>query len=504
MDKHVLVASRSDDLRSQICERLEEAAHDWGYDLLTDQAANLHEAERRVERTGYDLIVSEVELPLDRQSSPEAGKKLGCELLKRLRERKIGIPVVLIGVSSNLDLQREIQKQAAADFVALDFPNWDDWVVDFSRKFLTRIADFSPLSLDVDIVLHPADCYTYRMQLHGRPGSPETGPLHIERKKLERLGQRAPTIPTLPEWEGHLAEIGETLGEQIFQKNYEFTKRFRECLGAVQNKKNVNIRFVVEKDVHPVTLEALKEAGERFWMLEAPVYRRVTEYTDRPALFQDDETKAGPINCLIIKSEVGDVIVPKLGARLKPLKNVPLEAASLSRFLEKPENRERFRVGHVEVLDAINGETVSVDQVRQKLKERKWHIVHYAGHSYYDAKENKGYVFFPGIPVISITAAEFSQWLNESGVRFLYLSSCHSSEADFVFELAHRLVPAVLGFRWDLDDVRAAEFTSCFYRHLFEAKSLERAFLETRRDMHDAHSEDPIWAAPILVVQTMN
>ena len=66
MEKHVLVASRSAELSSQVCERLEEGARQWGCDLLIDRAANLHDAERRVERVDYDLIISEVDLPLDR------------------------------------------------------------------------------------------------------------------------------------------------------------------------------------------------------------------------------------------------------------------------------------------------------------------------------------------------------------------------------------------------------------------------------------------------------
>jgi hypothetical protein len=84
----------------------------------------------------------------------------------------------------------------------------------------------------------------------------------------------------------------------------------------------------------------------------------------------------------------------------------------------------------------------------------------------------------------------------------VYLSSCHSSEENFVFELAKQGIPAVIGFRWDLEDKLAQKYTACFYRQLFQHRlKLEQAFLETRKEMHYQHIDNRIWASPMLIMQ---
>lgn len=503
MDKHVLIVSRSDDIASQIGDRLDESIAESGQELLIDYAKNRSEADRRVDTAPYDVVVSDVELPRDRQSSLVAGQRLGLGLLKDLRARDVRIPVVLLSTASDASLQQEIRRQTRAEYLALDNPDWDESLVEKCGKFITKKSSEDQLKLELDIVLHPANRYTYRMRVVGQPGLEEQGPLDMSLETLEKLGRSSSKVLVNEddEWEMDLRDIGETLGKEIFQSNYQFSKKFFEFLGRVGGRKNANIRFVIEKHAHPIMLEALKEAGERYWMLDAPIYRRVKEPTNRFALFQDPETRAGPINCLIIEADIGNAMVPELGKKLGPLENVPIEVGELCEFLGRPENKERFHIGEVRVLKEGEGQTTFKDLVRNTLAEGKWHIVHYAGHSYFDKRQQTGYVFFPGQRIAAVKAEEFANWLNDSDVRFLYLSSCHSSEEDFVFSLANNMVPAIVGFRWDIEDRMAAEYTRCFYSQLFEKKSLEYAFLEARRQMHARHREHPIWASPVLVVQ---
>ena len=63
------------------------------------------------------------------------------------------------------------------------------------------------------------------------------------------------------------------------------------------------------------------------------------------------------------------------------------------------------------------------------------------------------------------------------------------------------MIPAVVGFRWDIEDEQAREYTEKFYTHLFHQRSIESAFFEARKEMHDARPKEPIWASPVLVVQ---
>ena len=53
------------------------------------------------------------------------------------------------------------------------------------------------------------------------------------------------------------------------------------------------------------------------------------------------------------------------------------------------------------------------------------------------------------------------------------------------FELANRGVPTVVGFRWDLEDKYAAEYSKAFFDELLlKDLSLERAFLKARQAMN--------------------
>ena len=133
--------------------------------------------------------------------------------------------------------------------------------------------------------------------------------------------------------------------------------------------------------------------------------------------------------------------------------------------------------------------------------------MHFAGHSFFEgaAKNDPGGLIFPGQPPKVVRIREFAQWLNAAETRFVYLSSCHSSDAEVAFELAEEGVPTVIGFRWDVEDDWAAEYAQSFYDRLFydqpSLPSLEHAFLCARKEMNARHSESRIWAAPTMIHQ---
>jgi CHAT domain-containing protein len=71
-------------------------------------------------------------------------------------------------------------------------------------------------------------------------------------------------------------------------------------------------------------------------------------------------------------------------------------------------------------------------------------------------------------------------------------------------EIARQGVPAVLGFRWDLNDRRAAAFADIFYDHLIRDKmALGGALTEARRQLWKLSGyHNSVWAAPILILQS--
>jgi hypothetical protein len=102
-----------------------------------------------------------------------------------------------------------------------------------------------------------------------------------------------------------------------------------------------------------------------------------------------------------------------------------------------------------------------------------------------------------------LPADQLAEYL--SGTQFLYLSSCRSADAYFVLNLVDQRVPAVLGFRWPVQDEGAHAYAKSFYDTLFNdalsRKFIEYAFLKAKRKQLDLNQQDPTWASPVLVMQ---
>jgi hypothetical protein len=92
------------------------------------------------------------------------------------------------------------------------------------------------------------------------------------------------------------------------------------------------------------------------------------------------------------------------------------------------------------------------------------------------------------------------------GTQFLFLSCCRSADSNLIMRAVEQFVPAVLGFRWSVDDVGAEQFARAFYTELFNRsnsryKYLEFAFRDARKHLYDNDKNDPTWASPMLVLQ---
>jgi hypothetical protein len=243
-------------------------------------------------------------------------------------------------------------------------------------------------------------------------------------------------------------------------------------------------------------------------MLLAPIYRTLQCGAWAWPLFHGKETTDERINILIIKSPTeGDVTLDGKRRKLNPIPNVRDECEHLGRYFRPGMRLGKIEIGKVKVIPTAGDGRSVATQVRDTLEqEGQWHVVHYAGHSWYDHEERVGYVFFPGSgkSVEPVNLGLLSAWLRKAKTRFVFLSSCHSSETGFVFDMANHRIPSIVGFRWAVEDKMAFEYTELFYKELFESEKpiLERAFLETRKKIHAKYENNPIWTSPVLVVQS--
>jgi CHAT domain len=115
---------------------------------------------------------------------------------------------------------------------------------------------------------------------------------------------------------------------------------------------------------------------------------------------------------------------------------------------------------------------------------------------------NRGYFILPG-PLQQkprlVPVEDLAPLLANS--RFVYLSSCDSASAKFVFRLANHGIPSLLGFRVKIRDSLAEEHATEFYGHLFRTRSLEDAFPATRRHFFQTKPESRVWAQVLLIQQ---
>jgi hypothetical protein len=199
-------------------------------------------------------------------------------------------------------------------------------------------------------------------------------------------------------WQNDLRLFGEKVFAETFASNLQSQEDFYFSRGKLDNTDDMTIRFTVQKDFYPVLFEAIKQSSpnERHWMLQASIYRRVREDTDRYALYEDEETREVPLNILIINANLASKRRNvKLNRYFVPLGNAKEEVTWLCHHLNALKKQSPHYVGQVAVVDRPGEFESLAEAVRKKLESGIWHIVHYTGHSYFDPLERVGYLLFP-------------------------------------------------------------------------------------------------------------
>jgi len=141
------------------------------------------------------------------------------------------------------------------------------------------------------------------------------------------------------------------------------------------------------------------------------------------------------------------------------------------------------------------------DLVKGRLQNGLWDIVHFAGHSVC-ADNGEVFLLLPGKEgPIPLRIQDFAEAAQRGGARLIVLSSCESASPDAVFRLAQTGVSAAIGFRWEVDDKEAAEFTSFLHTGLAAGEPVGRAFHRAVSQLRKSHIDSPTFASPLLVIQ---
>jgi hypothetical protein len=454
-------------------------------------AVNERHAKNELSNTSYDVIITPLHIR-ENERAPLTEDRRGLRLLQWMNSAGKRVPAFLI-VPAGGEIELSGDDWAPNFFQIATSASWITVVTQRVKEIIRNV----PIRrLEIEINLTQRSQWQY--SLRGSGFYQSEGYLDIDKRTVSRLVEKSRGLDSNERWMAHLRSIGVKLMAHLAAGNQDFLAQLGEAIERAGGPRNARIRFVVEREVHDMALEALPVPGSRgrYWMLEAPFCRRLAPAGSGKEFFGGQE-----INCLIIDASVsGGVTEPKVW--LDELSSASLECRDLADLLDELKSTGRSNIGEIAFLRVKDTPGSFSARVKELLESRTWELVHYAGHSYYDEVSGRGYVFFPDSDngsIEKIDSKRFSDWLRRANL--VYFSSCDSGAGAFVFELADRRVPNIIGFRWSINDKYAREYASEFYERLFERRSIEAAFLAARRRMHEEHEEDPIWAAPLLIEQ---
>jgi hypothetical protein len=494
-------------------------------DVQIDRVEDEKRAKARIGSREYQLVIAHQHLARDSNTPIQEGEARGLLLAQWLDANANRIPVILLTFQSDKEVIAATNRLPKCEAVFIGLDRWEDSLIKRVDQGLALQRTGQPQEdskrLEVDIYIDPVNNWADAdMRGVNFACCIEKERLKIQGSAILKLSMKAAEAVDRTiggeKWHRRLQTLGQALMRHIFRENSEFYRKFERLVEKVGGLQNTRIRFIVEEEIHAVALEAIfgpheLQSSEDYWMLHAPIYRSLRAcpgYT-YPLFHEDDHAMKGrDINVLIIESPAeGIVTLNGFEKLMDPLNNLVRECDFVEEYFHRVKDAGNVHIGAIKRVSAEIPEASMLQALRKAFGKDNphWHIVHYAGHSYFDPATKEGFVFFPGAGdrIDIVKADEFSAWLRSADTRFIFLSSCHSSEAGFVLTMAKKGIPAIVGFRWDIEDDMAVAYTGMFYRELFEGddRCLERAFLKARKGIYEDNPLNPIWAAPVLVIQ---
>jgi prenyltransferase beta subunit len=157
------------------------------------------------------------------------------------------------------------------------------------------------------------------------------------------------------------------------------------------------------------------------------------------------------------------------------------------------------------------GNEVTRSGLERALSEQHYDIVHYAGHSYYNAQNpNKSYLELANGD--AIYASQFS-WLFQKGVpSLIFLNACSTARegeqggaqeegqlTGMIRQLMNIGVQSVIGSLWSMHDIISATIASEFYKNLMQGMTLGEALQSGRKIVYNSFRQRNVgWNGFIL------
>jgi CheY-like chemotaxis protein len=332
--------------------------------------------------------------------------------------------------------------------------------------------------------------------------------LNFDPDVYARYGDNVP----LCDWRFNSKQVGKQLYQQIFVAHPKVLGNYNQTLGEVEAEENLHLCLEAPRDFLRVPLEFLFDSvseGGEYLVLRHPLMRSITGVRVKrkplsPTFFNDLWRKDSELRILLVASNTRP---PTPGAD----EEVKILGNSLKTMFE-----ER---GITVQVTTLSTRRATLETVREELKKCKYHILHYAGHGIYDKKSpERSYLSFwekqnrQG-DVKRMPVSELQMLLRDSDLRFAYLSCCLGTRTgeparlldDDFLGVADGIicagVPAVLGFRWPVNDYGARDLALAFYESLASQGQIDVALLDARCQIAAQDRDDMGWISPILIMQ---
>lgn len=455
----------------------------------------------RQRRQPYHLVVCGLSLaPGPKAAVNDRGGLLLLEAMRGLRpgtRRMLVVPA----------LAEDVEKRCAVLPIPVLIQQLGADLVDRVRAALSakQAAAARPerAAAPLNVFIHARQGSHWKYELrNGAAAKPRTGTLRVNEQFSNVLAELSDGVHNAGErWNRPFKTLGESLIQHFCgRENPKFGRDIRSALKKVERVENTRVSFFVEEEHYNIALEAMLTPNIPVpWMVRAPLFRSVpTEAQRAPGLFSLGRNSTRALIVCADASGFVNTLVDQDG-NVKPygeLKMVQKECLRLARMFSAmrrrglpveavpfpPPGRERF--DPPELL---------------RILEEPWDIVHIAGHSVHLQDQKRGVLLVGGRDrAVELDIAKVAPFLARTGL--LYLSSCESGNAPFAVAAAEAGVPAVVGYRWPVNDGLAAIQAQLFYRSLFKHRSVEVAFLRTRRAMHRRYQGKLIWASSMLLM----
>ncbi len=463
-------------------------------------ARNGKEAVGKVEESQPDLIVLDVMMP-------EMDGYEVCNRLKSASETQ-HIPILMLTAKGQLQDKIEGFSKGTDDYLSKPYDN-----AEFEARVtaLLKRSNLSPYFNKLNNSVFSIFCKPDRnlsIRFDGK-----TSFAAISKKNFDldmdlftRYAENARKL--LDEWRFQCKDTGKQLYKKIFGDHSQAFSTYHRALEAIESDEKLHFRFETERDFLRIPLEFLF-AEEEYLVLKHPFARFINGIHGKrhplsPNFLNELSQSNEKLRVLLIASNTQPPI-PEVDVEIEIL-----QTSIKDLFKEK---------GLLVSLKTFSTKQATYENVKKELKNCKYHIVHYAGHGYYNlGSPEKSSLYFWEKPdqqggVIKMPVSELQMLLRNSEIRFVYLSCCFGSATNDLAKLldddflgiadglVHAGIPAVLGFRYPVSDSGAKMLAHEFYKSLSEHGQIDTALLHARCEVAMKDRNDITWVSPILIMQ---